>query len=85
MTTEPSTETGGKTLPSPADFETYLRIAREQHVFAFRLGGDFAVQFGPDPGLSQGKPAEEASPKVAGGWKRTPDLDQDPELDTRWD
>lgn len=81
--TASSTETGGKTLPSPTEFETYLRIAREQQVFAFRLG-DFAVQFS-GAGSPSGSVIEEPDKKTAGSWKNGPDLDRDPELDTRWD
>lgn len=88
MMTASSTETGGKTLlslPTPAEFETYIRIAREQQVFAFRLG-DFAVQFGQGSGgLNPGSVIEEPDKKTAGGWKNGPELDRDPELDTRWD
>lgn len=69
------------TTLSPSEFETYLRIAREQHVSAFKLG-DMAVQFEPDPGPTT--LATEAAPKTAGNWKRGPDLDEDPEL-KEWD
>lgn len=85
------TETGGSTaLPktaltlSPSEFETYLRIAREQKVYAFKLGPEgVAVQFSPEVVGSTGQPALEADIKTRGGWKRGPDLDQDPELDTQ--
>lgn len=83
------TETGGKILqphstPSltPSEFETYLRIAREQKVDAFKLG-DLAVQFAPAPVTES--PSTEPDKKTAAGWKRGPDLDADPELDTTWD
>jgi hypothetical protein len=69
---------------SPSEFETYLRIAREQRVFAFKLG-DMAVQFvgelNPGPSL-----VEQASDQTSGGWKRPADITSDPELDhTEWD
>lgn len=66
---------------SPSEFETYLRIAREQHVTAFKLG-DLAVQFEPQEMGTQ--VAADTTPKVAGAWKRGPDLDRDPELQ-EWD
>lgn len=55
-----------------AEFESFLRVAREQKVMAFKLG-DLAVQFEqatPDPGAM-----------LPGDWKRGPDLSFDPDLD----
>lgn len=71
---------------SPSEFETYLRIAREQKVFAFKLG-ELAVQFTQelDPGLSENL-IQQPSDKTSGGWKRDADIVHDPELDkTEWD
>lgn len=73
---------------TPSEFETFLRIAREQKVFAFKINpnGEMAVQFmgEMDPGTSL---VERPDSGTAGGWKRDPDLDHDPELDkqTEWD
>lgn len=67
---------------SPSEFEQYCRIAREQKVFAFKLGPEgLAVQFGADTTVTD--PVQDADRKTAGGWKRGPDLDADPQLD--WD
>jgi len=66
---------------SPSEFETYLRIAREQHVLAFSIG-DLAAKFLPEPASA---PVIETDVRTAGDWKRGPTLDQDPELDTSWD
>lgn len=84
------TETGGKTppfqtTPSPSEFKEYLKIAKDLGVRAFKLGG-LAVEFGPELDLGLGKPlSADPNQKTLGGWKRTADLDQDPELDTTWD
>lgn len=84
------TEIGGKTLQgetitSPDEFERYLKIAREQKVFAFRIGG-LAVQFSAEADESFGKPlSDDPNKKTLGGWKRPADLDADPDLETNWD
>lgn len=55
-----------------AEFESYLRVAREQKVMAFKLG-DLSVQF-------EQAPVDPAS-VLPGDWKRGPDLAFDPDLD----
>lgn len=74
-----------KTAPtlSPSEFETYLRIAREQKVYAFKLG-DLAVQFSAElPGEPGETVAEPTDPYTAGAWKRGPNLNKDSKED--WD
>jgi hypothetical protein len=70
-----------------SEFESFLRIAREQKVSAFKVSpaGEMAVQFAPDldPGPSL---VEQPSDNTKGNWKRDRDIVHDPELDrTEWD
>lgn len=62
-----------------AEFESFLRVAREQKVMAFKFSpqtGDLAVQFEQTPV----DPAN-LTGLLPGDWKRGPDLSFDPDLD----
>lgn len=75
-----------KTPLTPSLFEQYVRIAREQGVHAFTVGLDaVTVQFSPSFGTGTKSPTEPDAAVARGAWKRGPDLDRDPELDTEWD